>query len=390
MIIYNTTWLNNLELQNQFEDDHNAGLITTDELKALKQTYPVGFYRPGIIWTIGLFIFTFIIASFSSGLISLVLADTHIIETFIWPLILGAFSYFILERFVKHNHYYRSGVDNALIIITAGLLIGGFVWMMFTINPNLEHFGLISLFICLLNIYFTLRFADVVTSIVACMAVLAFIFFGWQDMKLPSAILPFVMMLASAGIYWFCVKLYSDERAKYYQTCLDVAQIVALVALYLSGNYFVVQQLGGELMGAKPGAPVPFGFIFWIWTLLLPIAYIARGVQKKDVILLRTGLLLIVASVFTFRNYYHVLPAETAFTIGGIILLAISIVVIRYLKTPKHGITYADLNRRNLMANLNIESLIVGETFAKTPGAQVAHTRFGGGSAGGGGSSGEF
>lgn len=389
MIIYNKTWLTNLELQHKFKDDLNAGLISVDEYKKLKEIYPAGFFRPWIIWVIGLFLLTFLMASFAGGLLSLLFSETHIIESFIWPLILGIGSYFALEALVKQNHYYRSGIDNALIIITAGLFIGGFTWMLYTINSHSNHFTLISLFTCLISIYLTLRFADILMSAVACASALAFVFFGWQDVMLPAAVLPFVMMLASAGIYWFCIKKHNHIGAQYYQTCLDVAQIVALVALYLSGNYFVVQQLGGELMGAKPGTPVPFGFIFWIWTILLPIAYIARGVQKKDVILLRTGLLLIVGAVFTFRNYYHILPAETMLTIGGIVLLAISIVVIRYLKTPKHGITYADLNRRNIMDNLNIESIIVGETFAKTTAAPI-NNRFGGGSAGGGGSSGDF
>jgi uncharacterized membrane protein YgcG len=389
MIIYNKTWLNNLELHHQLEEDEDAGCLTAAEVKTLKEKHPVGFYMPGIIIRIGLLILTVIIVSFSAGLVSLFLSEARIIDNFGWPLALGIAGYFVLESMVKTNKYYHSGVDEALLWITAGLITGGFIWMLFTINSQSSHTISISLFVLLFSTYLTLRFADLLISAIACMAALALVFFIWNNLgSFGWATMPFIMMIASAVIYFSALKISDMPKAVYYRACLSIVQIVSLVALYLSGNYYVVQNLSAEITGATPGTPVPFGFIFWAWTILLPFAYIAYGLKIKNVILLRTGLLLIAGAIITFRNYYHMLPIEMAFAVGGCALLGISYAIIKYLKTPKNGFTYAEINRKNLLDHLNVESMIIGESFADTPTAPTgAESPFGGGSSGGGGSS---
>jgi len=389
MIIFNKTWLNNLHLHSQFEEDEDTGCLSETEVKLLKQKYPVGFYMPGIVIRIGLFILTVIIVSFSIGLISLFLSEAHVVDNFGWPLVLGVAGYFVLESMVKQKHYYQSGVDEALLWITAGLLTGGFVWMLFTIDDNQSHTIAISAFIMMLSSYLTLRFADLLMSAIACLSSLALVFFIWNNFgTFGLATMPFIMMIASAAMYFASIKYSEKPKAVDYDKCLSVIQIVSLLTLYLSGNYYVVQELSAELTSAAPGTPVPFGFIFWGWTILLPFAYISFGLKTKNVILLRTGLMLIAGAILTFRNYYHITPLEVAFSVGGCVLLAISYAIIKYLKTPKQGFTYAEINRKSLIDQLNIESMIVGETFASSPDTPSGpESPFGGGSSGGGGSS---
>ena len=125
--------------------------------------------------------------------------------------------------------------------------------------------------------------------------------------------------------------------------------------------------------------------------MALPFVYLGFGTRKKDVILLRTGLLLIAASVITLRTYYHVLPLDAALTIGGALTLGIAYALVKYLKTPRHGFTYDEPDDTHFMDHLKVEALIVAETFAKAPAAPAEdHIRFGGGDSGGGGSSGSF
>ena len=175
-----------------------------------------------------------------------------------------------------------------------------------------------------------------------------------------------------------------------YQNCLIVAQIVSLIVLYAAGNYYIVQTLSDELNGGS-GKPIPFGIIFWTWTIILPLIYVGFGIRKKDVILLRTGLLLIAAAVITFRNYYHILPIGTALTIAGAVMLGIAYSVMKYLKTPKYGFTCAEPDDADLMDHIKVESLIVAETFSTAPAAPANDgSKFGGGDFGGGGSSSTF
>ncbi|MFD1257572.1 hypothetical protein ACFQ3S_12260 [Mucilaginibacter terrae] len=389
MIIYNKTWLNNLQLHNQFEKDEDTGCLTEAEVKLLKEKYPVGFYMPGIVIRIGLFILTVIIVTFSVGLVSLFLAEARVIDNFGWPLVLGVAGYFLLEYMVKQNRYYQSGVDEALLWITAGLLTGGFNWMLFTIDDKQSYHIPISAFVLVLSSYLTLRFADLLMSAIACLSSLALVFFIWNKFgSFGMATMPFIMMIASAAIYYAAIKLSEIPEAIHYDRCLSIAQILTLITLYLSGNYYVVQALSTELTGAPPGTPVPFGYIFWACTMLFPFAYLYIGLKNKNLILIRTGLLLIAGAIFTFRNYYHVLPLEVAFAIGGCALLAISYAIIKYLKTPKHGFTYTAINRKNLLDHLNVESLVIGETFANTSNTPAGpESPFGGGNSAGGGSS---
>jgi uncharacterized membrane protein YgcG len=391
MIIHKKEWLNNLKLHEQFEDDYDAGCLNENELKAIKAKYIVGFEKPGIIMRIGLFALTLIIVACSVGILSLFLSEARVIDSFAWPLVLGAINYVALEKWVKHNHHYGSGVDNALIMTTAGFTIGGFGWMLDTIWPHQTHFIAISLFTLAISIYLMLRFADLLMSALSFLSLLAFTFFAWQRLgSFGMATLPFVLMLVSAGVYIFSRRMVNQPSAYYYTHCLRVNQIVSLVTLYLSGNYFIVNKLSNELNHTL-GAPLPFGFIFWITTIFLPLGYIAWGIRTKNAIMLRVGLLLVAGAVYTFRTYYHVMPIEVALSIGGAVLLAISYAVIKHLKTPKHGFTTAPLKRSSVLDHLNIESMIIGETFGHTGTAPTETTSpFGGGSAGGGGSSSNY
>jgi hypothetical protein len=388
MIIHNKTWLNNLKLQEQFEDDYGAGCLTDNELKTLKAKYFVGFESPGILLRAGLFVLTLVIVSFATGFLSLFLAEAHLIDSFVWPLILGVANYIILEKWVKDNYHYGSGVDNALIMTTAGFIIGGFGWMMDTIAPSQLHFIAISIFTLAVSVYLILRFANLLMSVLGSLSLLAFIFFAWQKLgSFGMATLPFVLMLVSGCMYYFSKRTIKHPEAYYYDHCLHVVQVVSLLTLYLSGNYYVVNELSNQLHNT-PGAPLPFGFIFWIITILLPLGYIAWGIKTKNIIMLRIGLLLVAGAVYTFRTYYHVLPIEVALSIGGAVMLLISYAVIKHLKTPKHGFTTAPLKRSSVLDHLNLESIIIGETFGNTGAAPTdAGSRFGGGSAGGGGSS---
>ena len=96
---------------------------------------------------------------------------------------------------------------------------------------------------------------------------------------------------------------------------------------------------------------------------------------------------MIAAIVFTVRYYHHVAPLEVAMSIGGTIMILLAYIVTQYLTPPKHGFTHAEPNYQKLKGLLNLESLIVTETFNQaTPVEPEKGFDFGGGSAGGAGS----
>ena len=390
MIAYNKTWLANLRLQMQVKKQLNKGCITDAEFKAIQEKYPVEFYTPNLFVRIGLIILTCIIVLFGSGLLTL-MTGFDAVDKAGWFFFLGALTYIGLELIVHVKHHYRSGVDDALLFISGCMFAIGFGMMLFHDNVALP----LSFFIFIISLVFTLRFTDMLMAAVACGAFFAFIFFGWMRI-VPSGLntVSFIMMLVAVGIYLTAVVSSKKASSINYENCLVVVQVISLIALYTAGNYYVVQTLGGEFNSSVNiivPKPLPFGGFFWAWTILLPFIYLGLGIRKKAATLLRIGLILIAAAAITFRTYYHILPVDITLTIVGAAVLGIAYIIMQYLKSPKHGFTYAEQDDSNMMDNLKVESLIVAETFAKVPAAPANDgIKFGGGDFGGGGSSDSF
>jgi hypothetical protein len=393
MIIYNKEWLNNLHIIDLLKADQQANRITTAEFDNIKAAHPVGFYMPGAVVRVGLFILTFIIASVSTGFLSLIASGVDILDTPVWPIFLGVICYGFLEFLVKGKHYFHSGVDNALLYYSACLFAGGCIWLIIDIHLNSVDTLVCAGLTCILCTLLTFRFADVVTMAASCIAFFAFVYFAWAKAgPFGLATMPFIMMIAAGGTYFFFNRISNNKGSVNYTNCLTIAKLISLIALYAAGNYFVVNRLNNALNGLDDShTAIPFGYIFWLWTLLIPVVYLYIGIKKKNTMLLRLGMILAAASIATFRNYYHLLPIEIMLTLSGMILLALSYTIIKYLKIPRNGFTYAEPDEAGTLHSLNIEGLVIGEATSHLPPAANQPTqRFGGGTGGGGGSSGDF
>jgi len=393
MIIYKKEWLNNKYIIDLLKPDYTAGRITKEEFIKINAAHPVGFYMPGLMVRVGLFILTLIITIVATSLLSLMAFISVPMGSPGWPIFLGVICYALLEFLTKGKHYFHSGVDNALLYFSAGLFGGGFIWVIIDAHITTSDNLLVAMVIALLCIYLTLRFSDIITAAVACVALFACVYFFWAMMgKFGLATMPFVMMITAACTYFGFNHLGKNAKSLYYADCVAIVKLISLLILYAAGNYFAVNRLNNMLNSLDDShTAIPFGFIFWIWTIVVPIVYIWFGLKRKNTMLLRTGMVLVVATVATFRVYYHLLPIEIMLTLAGIIILAGAYTIIRYLKIPRHGFTYAEPEEANTTDSLNLEGLAIGQaTSHLPPAAQAPISRFGGGSGGGGGSSGDF
>jgi hypothetical protein len=165
------------------------------------------------------------------------------------------------------------------------------------------------------------------------------------------------------------------------------------VGFYVAGNYFVVRELNSYIFGnAVNTEHISMGWLFWILTIATPVFYIFLGIRKKDHLFMWTGLGLISATIFTIRYYYHLMPVEWELLCGGAVMIAIAYGLIRYFKTLKYGFTSQESSDRHLLEKLNLESLVIAETFggATKTDPVPKDFRFGGGSGGGSGAGGQF
>lgn len=390
MLIYNKQWLLNLEIQTLLKKALRNGDISQDELKKAEEKYPVGFYSPNVFVRAGLCLLTLVVISFSFGLLLLMANSLKIFDSALGMLFIGIIIYLILEHFVRRLHHYRSGVDDALMWVSAGLILYSCIIFLDNNLSGMHHSELIiSVCVLILSTFYTLRFSDMLMTAVAFMSLVAVVFFGWQTIGFYSLqTMPFLMIAIAYIIYLKINPLDKKKKARFYVNSVLIIKVLSLLLGYIAGNYFVVRELNAMLVEANPGATLPFGWFFWAWTILVPFAYLTIGIMKKNVVLLRSGLILVAAAAFTLRNYYHLIPTESLLCIAGTFLLIIAYSITQYLKTPKHGFTTDEVDDHQLLDKIKVESLIVGETFSGNTTPETS--RFGGGNFGGGGASGSF
>lgn len=389
MIIYNKTWLSNSIRLKLIEKEHQEKTISDAELRTIKEKYPVGFYTPNVFIRIGLLIVTVLIALGFEQLLNLILKDFGFKTGYGFKVVMGLLNHAALLIIVVKKFHYRSGVDDALLWISFIWLVVAFNWSL-AINPLYEDQAL-SLFIFSLSLLLTLRFSDMIMGLVCYLSLVALAYLSLQKLgPFGIAVMPFFFMLLSAFSYWLFFRIVNHRKTIYYAETLIILQVISLITIYASGNYYLVKELVDRLNNTVSES-IPFGWFFWVWTITVPLLYLYRGLLRKDVICLRVGLVLCMAAAITVRNYYHFTPLEFVFITGGTLLLLTSYYLTRYLKKPKHGITYQQLSGNSHFEQLQIESLIISETSSGIGDAPSSTgTKMGGGRFGGGGSGGRF
>ncbi len=389
MIAYNRTELDNKWIREQAKDALDAGCISHEENTRIEAAHPVNFYTPNIFICVGLFLLTAFIVLCSTGLLMLLTMGGSDSMTFIL-IFSGGAAYAGLEFIVRNRRHYRSGVDLGLIWMSALLFFSA----IYTSGHQISGVAIcfILLFISLL---FAVRFVNRTMSLVAYAALLALFINTMEGAgRAAQMITPFMLMTVSVIAFWAIKKIHPIERVRNYRSCLMVLKAATLISFYGAGNYFVVRELGNYMLGIfqLPGTGLPMGWLFWLFTIAIPFLYIWQGIRNKDSIFLWTGMALIPCTIFTIRFYYHILPVEWAMIAGGLLLIVIAYGLIKYLKTPRHGFSSLESNKKYMLENLQIESLVIAKTFKGTGTAPPPNHdfKFGGGSGGGGGAGGIY
>ena len=349
MIAYDNQWLYNLYTRDQADEALDANCIDADTHAAIYSAAPVGFYTPNIWGRIGIALLTWLAITMGFSFFGLIfsLFDSPAVALIFAAVVLyGALEVVVVKQMLHHN----SGSDNTLILLVAASFITGIG--VATASGDGSHFLFVALCSAAICTYLAMRFADALMSILAALSVVIMIFLACNEIG-AKAIAPFLIMGASFALYYTSAKLVRNDRWVLYRTCLNCISITALVTLYLAGNYYIADAASGNMGYDRYGSAyrmqnhVPLGWFFWLWTVLVPFAYIAAGIRSRNRILIRTGLVLISAAIFTYRHYYSLLSVDKALAIGGAVLALAGYALSRYLQTPKHGFTFEKETRIN-------------------------------------------
>jgi len=386
MIAYSSTDIDQLFVREQAAVALGQNCLQEAEYKTILDRYLVNFYSPNLFIRIGLLLLTLIILLFSFGIGVLLFQDASADFFAGLAIFFGLMAFFALEYIVSGKKHFQSGVDDALLWGAAGALFGGISYI--TRAGDIAN----CVVIFIISLYGALRFADRLMSLAVFIALLGIVFFACiKPGASVKAFMPFIIMGVSALCYWLVKRLTVLTENHLYINCLTVVTVATMLAFYAGGNYFMVREFSNELFNLQlaPGESIPFGWLFWVFTFIIPAVYLGRGIQQKSSIKIWVGLLLMAAIVFTVRYYHAILSIEICMSLGGILLILIAYGLTRYLKNPKHGFTNSEIGSTNALAKSQIESLVVSSTVDNQP-ADSGRTNFGGGDFGGGGASGDF
>lgn len=382
---YNETWLYSLLVIKETKRWLKQNLILKEQFIKINEAYTSSFYHPNLIVRILLFLATALALFGVTGLLVLFISevaspDVLLVLAFIY----GVLSFFVLEKvFIQGSNHYKSGITEAFLYQAIGFTILG-------VSDINEH---VTLLVCL--IVFTgsaIRYLDLISTLAAIGFFAGVLFYECYSLGgIFEQIIPFVFIFVFTLLYFFVKKVKAQEQYKVWYNNLLIIESMSLLLIYAGGNYLVVRELSVNMMGLQieEGKDIPFAFIFYALTVLVPIAYLYFGIKEKDVVLLRVSLVVIAFSAFTFKYYYSLGHPEITLTIAGLILLTASIALLNYLKIMRHGFT-----RKNLLAeklgNLNVEAFIISQTMGGNEINPISESMPGGGSSGGAGANSSF
>lgn len=380
MTAYNPDWLDALLIKDTALDWQQKGLLTDAQGQAIKARYPSNFYSPHVFVRIGLAIFCFILLMAAIGVLALLINLNSQTGVAVLSIFGGMLCLVLLEQWaIQSARHYGSGIDDVLLYVSLSGMLGG-IYLLLPNSADGLTYALMALPFLLAG---ALRYLDRLLTIAAFVCTLQILFLVIN--KIPGAalyLLPFTGMAFSAGVYFFVRKGQTRYAWRHWHALLGLAELLALLTFYASGNYWVVQQLGYDLFQLER-PPLPW--FFWAFTYGVPAAYITLGLWRKDRLLLDIGVGCVIAAIGTFRYYFQVMPLAWAATLAGGVAFLVAFFSIRYLRHHEGAYTYEADGDLTLLQEVE-EQLIEQTISAQNPPAnQPQEPQFGGGQFGGGG-----
>lgn len=384
---YNESFVYNLAVIKETKRWYTHHLIDREQFNAIAEAYKTPLYHPNFIIRLLLFVATLLALAGVSGLFFLFVADIDEHSILTACICYGIISFVFLEiAFLKNNHY-KSGVTEALLYHACGYTLAGIAGLADFDNI---HLTLVACFVVFS--FSAYRYLDLVTTVGSLLSFAGLLFYECYSLGgVFQQVIPFVFIIIFTLIYLGSKKLATMPNVKLWRNNLLIIEAGSLLFIYLGGNYLVVRELSVSMMSLYlgPGDDIPFAYVFYVLTILIPISFLYWGIRNKNLVILRVSLIVIAFSVFTFKYYFSLGHPEITLTSAGALLIFVAVALLNYLKSMRHGFT-----RENLLsekwANVNAEAFIISQTMGGNKVEIPSGDTGGGGHFGGGGDSTTF
>ncbi len=384
MQAYKQKDLYNRMVQQQASGAFEMQNIDADTYRKILEAHASDLYTPNFFIRIASGLLTAIAVIFSGLLLGLMANASS--EEFLVPfvLFLCIACYVVLELLIKQKQYYNAGVDNVLMCCSIIFLVSSFFIEDYTGNDIAA-----ASFATIFCLWLCIRFTDGFMALLSFSALYILIILLCSKAGLiGEAIAPFALMFISVIVYAVATRSLKNENLLFYHYSCKAVRFLTLISFYISANYFIINEAGKAMFSSTTSMPQTLSMLYWILSVLIPIVYIVYGLRKRDLLFIRIGFVLLIATILTIHYYHQFLPPEINMLIGGLSLIAISYALTKYLRIPKHGYSFEN-TYRNKKELMNVEALIIAQVFGKSNNKQKGF-EFGGGSSGGGGATGNY
>ncbi|MES2410137.1 MAG: hypothetical protein V4535_01700 [Bacteroidota bacterium] len=386
MIAYDKQLLENTFLLEEAKRLNRQGFIPKERLALIKKQFPVLKSHNNILLRIGFFILGCLLLSSLTGVVSLVAVTIPASHFWLMLFVYTCLGIVGSELFTKRYHQFGYGLDDAFIL---GFQI--FCCAMFGMAFESPMAAFIAL--ALIGFAACIRYVHTLSILFSLIGITGAICYAVIELKLVnSAFLPFILFAFAVISYFIYTKISKLNQFMYYENPILLFQGFTLLLGYFSMYYLVVRELSEALLGLTlhKGKDIPFAFLFYGFTFLIPTAYIVYSLYSKDRLMLIVGFFTFGFSIYTIRFYYHILPIEVALLLGGALLFVGAILAIRKLKENETGITFKVARGADSDILPNLEALVVNSQVDLKPVESQSSMPFGGGGFSGGGAGESF
>ncbi len=380
MIAYSENELLNGDVVTQAREEFSNSKISEESFFKIKEAHPSKLYTPNFFIAIALGLLTILAFSFTTFLFGLLASVDFSAGFAVLCIFMTILSYVSLEWIVKEKMYFNAGVDNALMLLVLSFIAGFFL-------SNFENpsWILMNGVLMIISLWLSIRFADAFMAIVSGAFFFVLCFLCFLKSGATSIIYFSLLMIVLIAIMYLLLNKIKKQVRFMYEKCINALTIFLLISFYAAGNYWVINEL--QISTFRNSIHGSFSWISWVFTFVIPVLYIFYGVVKKDILHIRTGIVLVMMMALTYKFYFTILPVEIEMLFIGTFLIVLCYFLIKWLRPERRGFTSEMISAKSSWRN--IEALVIAETMGGNEVPQKDNL-FSGGSSGGGGASGEF
>jgi hypothetical protein len=390
-----------LRARKLLKDWAGEGYLSDSQHRLLEQEALNELRTTNIFLRLVLFHFTLIIVGAGAGLFFATFLSRPSDETAsITLFVFSALCYAAAEVAVARAHLHRYGIEEALLVASAGFLclaIGVGLSRGLLAERPAEVELVVSLAGAVFSLWVWYRFG-LAYAFPAAMIFAVFVPGYWTNS--PAAQHGMILVIYAAGLAAL-LTVRSGHHFDYLDDAYSLAEASLWSGIYLAINLQIssLDLLSGWWTGtgAASAYPRPFYWTTWALTWCLPPVILARGLRRRDRFIVAAGGIAAILTLVTNKPYLGWPRHTWDPMLLGVFLTATAILLRRWLgrgpQGVRNGFTAERLSGREKQwvdAGTTAISLLSPQIVAPTTQGTPPETGFGGGDSGGGGASSDF